>query len=283
MPPPSAPMTPKRYIELLTEYDAIVSEACSFSHGLTGKTVSEKHLSYAETIFTKLVCHALSLRRLSPTLQPTSPSELWDIGAACAIARSLVEAFDALAYIGFHKVSAPERQLRILVWELHGQEHRLVMLDKIGATGPDIERIRDSTNNLRSLVIAHSMYEALPKHVRGKISGGQTPAFLKAQKDCNFENGVNHDYYNSVIMFLSQYVHTLPFSLSQLTLAHAGDPGALQIIAMPLQYAMAFIALAISGMRELWPDVEIHTTQEIQLILDNWSELAAKGVKGLGI
>jgi hypothetical protein len=57
------------------------------------------NLIYAEIIFTKMVCHAISLRRISPTFQNGSNPELWDIGAACAIARTLVESFDALAYI----------------------------------------------------------------------------------------------------------------------------------------------------------------------------------------
>ncbi|MEX4004189.1 hypothetical protein AB4Y38_35495 [Paraburkholderia sp. EG285A] len=126
-------MTRERYRAILREFDAILAHACALSNRLAGRIVAEKHLSYAETIFTKLVCHALSLRKLSPTLEATSPLELLDIGAACAVARTLIEAFDALAYIGLQTVSAPEREIRILAWELHDHEHRLAMLEDIGA------------------------------------------------------------------------------------------------------------------------------------------------------
>jgi hypothetical protein len=108
-------MTPERYSTILGEYDAILAHACAMSGRLVGRLVVEKHLSYAETIFTKLLCHAISLRKLSPTLQPSSPLELWDIGSACAVARTLIEAFDALAYVSLHSVLSPERELRILV------------------------------------------------------------------------------------------------------------------------------------------------------------------------
>ena len=83
-------MTPDRYRKILSEYDTIFAHAREMSNHMAERLVVEKHLSYAETIFTKLVCHALSLRRLAPTLQPAS-QELWDIGALCAVARALVE------------------------------------------------------------------------------------------------------------------------------------------------------------------------------------------------
>jgi hypothetical protein len=83
-------------------------------------------------------------------------------------------------------------------------------------------------------------------------------------------------------MFLSQYVHTLPFALSQLTLAHAGDPGALQLVAMPLQYSMPFVAKAILGIGSLWPDAQMEMSEDVLSILDRWLVLAEQGVKGVG-
>ncbi|MEX3858215.1 MULTISPECIES: hypothetical protein [Paraburkholderia] len=115
----SIQMNPQRYIAILSEYDAILAHARAMSDRLAGRCVSEKHLSYAETIFTKLLCHACSLQKLGPMLQPTSGPELWDIGAACVLARTLIEAFDALTYVSLHPVPPVERELRILAWELH--------------------------------------------------------------------------------------------------------------------------------------------------------------------
>jgi hypothetical protein len=277
----SIQMTPDRYRKILSEYDTILAYARETSNRLAGRLVVAKHLSYAETIFTKLVCHAISLRSLAPTLQPES-KELWDIGALCAVARTLVEAFDALAYISLHAVTPAEREIRILAWELHEREHRLHMLEDIRTSGPDVDAIRRDAEALHAAVTSHAFYLELPKDMRGKIATRKTPAFLRSQKERNVASGINSDFYNSVTMYLSQYVHTLPLALSQLMLTHAGDPGALQLVAMPLQYSMAFIAKASVGIVSLWPDVRIEMAEQCENVVNLWLSLAEKGVKGLG-
>lgn len=278
----TALMSPERYSTILGEYDAILGHACAMSGRLVGHAVAERHLSYAETIFTKLLCHAISLRQLSPTLNPSLPLELWDIGALCAIARTLIEAFDALAYVSLHSVPPAERELRILVWELHDKEHRLHMAEDIGASGPDIEAVRTDANILHEAVTGHALYSDLSKDTKRSIIDRKAPAFLRSKKDRNTASGINHDYYNSVTMFLSQYVHTLPFALNQLTLTHAGDSGALQIVAMPLQYSMPFIAKAIIGIGSLWPEAQVEMPDALRNKVELWILLAEQGVKGVG-
>lgn len=275
-------MTPQRYLEILDEYDLILAHAHGMSDRLTGRTVVEKHLSYAETIFTKLLCHAISLRKLSPTLRPFSGSELWDISSCCAVARTLIEAFDALAYVSLHPVSALEREFRLLIWELHDKEHRLHMLEEIGASGLDVDAIRSDTKILRNLAVAHTFFNELSNDVKKMIVAGKAPAYLRSKKERNVAGGINHNYYNSVTMFLSQYVHTLPFALSQLELSHAGDPGALQVMAMPLQYSMSFLAKTVVGIASLWPHAEPEMSADLRRVVDSWFFLAVQGVKGLG-
>ncbi|MFM0047356.1 hypothetical protein [Paraburkholderia sediminicola] len=274
-------MSPDRYRAILGEYDAILAHACAISSRLVGRAVVEKHLSYAETIFTKLLCHAISLRRLSPTLHPSAPLELWDIGSACVVARTLIEAFDALAYISLDSVSPSEREFRILLWELHGKQHRLKMLENNGTAGPAVEEIRADVKTLYSMVTAHAFYTALSKEMSGKIGIEKAPAYLRSQKDRNAASAIDHDYYNGVEMLLSQYVHTTPFALSQLELAHAGDPGALQLLALPLQHSMPFLAKAIVGIGSLWPDAKVEMSEGVRESVDFWLLLAEHGIKGL--
>ncbi len=275
-------MPPQRYMSILGEYDAILAHARAMSDRLAGRRISEKHLSYAETIFTKLLCHASSLQKLAPTLQPTSGPELWDIGAACVLARTLIEAFDALAYVSLHPVPPIERELRILAWELHDKEHRLHMLEDIGARDSQVESVRADARMLRDMVTAHPAYAELPKELRKAIEDGKAPAFLRSKRDRNMASGINHDYYNAVTMYLSQYVHTFPFALSHLTLTHAGDPGALQLISMPLQYSMSFLAKAIVGIGSLWPDTQLKMSGDLRIAVDAWLLLAGQGVKDIG-
>ncbi|PRF66960.1 hypothetical protein C6Q09_20725 [Burkholderia multivorans] len=144
----------------------------------------------------------------------------------------------------------------MLVWELHGQERRLSMLGDTGAIGRDVDAVRNAANALRDATMAHALFGQLSTKAQKDISLGKAPAFTISQKECNAASGINHDFHNVATKFLSQYVHTLPFALSQLTLAHAGDPEALQVISMALRYSMPFIAKAATGIGELWPDIK---------------------------
>ena len=101
-------MTPERYRALVAEFDALVSHAQAVSDRLVGALIERKDSSYADAIFSKLLCHALSLRKLSPAPDLKVESELWDLSSACAIARALIESYDALAYIAVHAVSGSE-------------------------------------------------------------------------------------------------------------------------------------------------------------------------------
>jgi len=156
------------------------------------------------------------------------------------------------------------------------------MLDGIGAEGPDIEQLRDDAKKLRDAAMAHPFYGNLSRKVQQKITANEAPAYIRIQSGRNQVSGINHDYYLNVIMQLSQYVHTLPFALSQLRLTHAGDPGALQIMSLPLQYCMPFIAKAIEGMGQLWPALRTKMSEDTQRKIDLWILLAAEGVKGVG-
>ncbi|MEX4004190.1 hypothetical protein AB4Y38_35505 [Paraburkholderia sp. EG285A] len=153
---------------------------------------------------------------------------------------------------------------------------------KISAAGPDVDMIRVDAERLHNMVSGHAFYSELPKDVRGKIGKRKAPHYLRSQEERNVASSINHDYYNSATMFLSQYVHTLPFALSQLSLTHAGDSGALQLVSMPLQYSMPFMAKAIAGIETLWPDMRLEMPEDVRNLADTWDLLAEQGVKGVG-
>ncbi len=275
-------MTPDRYQKLLREFDALISHARAISDRLVGRPIKQKSLSYSDAIYTKLICHGISLRKLSPSLDPRQIPELWDVASACAVARALIEAYDALAYIGVHQVESPEREFRILLWELHDQQRRLAMLEKIGSADPRVADIQKRVGDLTAELTANSFYSCAPKEVRGKVSRGEAPAMHLSQRDLNAASGINHDYYVATTMWLSQYVHTFPLSLHQLMHFRAGESDALHVSSMPLQYSMPFLAKAIEGMVEVWPEGEIEPSEEVESILRSWLVIAKNGVRNAG-
>lgn len=271
-------ITSTRYRNLLNEFDVLISAARAISDRLEGSRIDHKFLSYSDAIYNKLVCHGISLRRISPSLD-TQTNELWDIASACAIARALIEAYDALAYIAVHEVTPLEREFRVLLWELHDQQRRLSMLEKIKSADPRVSDIRERVNELSEKLKSHEFYLSTSKELRGKVARREAPAVHISQKELNAASGINHEYYVAATMFLSQYVHTYPMSLNQLMNFRAGTPDALHMSSMPLQYSMPFLAKAIEGMVIVWPQVSFETNDEIDQVMQSWLMIAEQGVQ----
>jgi hypothetical protein len=270
-------VTPETYKGILAEYDALISHSFALCNRLTGRTIDGLHLAYADTIFTKLICHGISLRRLSPMLDASVPQELWDLPSACAVGRSLIEAYDALAYIGAPQISPSEREFRILLWDAHDQARRLTMLEKIGSVDVRVDEIRQKAAALSEQIASHACYVNAAKELRARVTRGE--AFHVTQKELNAANGIDHDFYAAATMFLSRYVHTFPFSIHQLMHAKAGEPGAIQLASMPLRYAMPFIVKAIDNMYAIWPDVQGTLADDLDRIMCQWRHVAEHGVK----
>ena len=270
-------MTPETYKSILAEYDALISHAMALSHRLTGRPIGERNLSYVDTIFTKLICHGISLRRLCPTLDAIRNDELWDLPSACAVGRSLIEAYDALAYIGSSQLSPSEREFRILLWDAHDQERRLTMLEKIGSTDSRVNEIRQKAAALSEQIKSHNCYVNGSKNLQARVTRGES--FRLTQRELNVVNGVDHDFYVAATMFLSQYVHTFPFSIHQLMESRAGEPETIRLASMPLRYAMPFVVKAIDCMIAIWPDAQGTLTDDLDRLMRQWRHVAKHGVK----
>lgn len=271
-------MAPNRYLEILGAFDALVAHGRAVSNRLAGRRIEREEVRYADAIYTKLICHAISLRKLSPSLAESQLPELWDVSSASAVARSLIESFDALAYIGIHAVTESERRFRIMLWELHDQQRRLVMLARSRSSHRGVKDISARTATLKAALIAHPFYPSTGKDLQHKVSHGDAPAFHLSQKQLNAASGINHDYYTTAIMFLSQYVHTFPFALHQLMNFTPGEPEALHISSMPLQYSLGFLAKAIVGMVTIWPAGHVDTDDFTEGVLGKWLIIAEQGV-----
>ncbi|VBT48824.1 hypothetical protein [Burkholderia pseudomallei] len=270
-------MTPEKYKEILAEFDTLLSHAHALCDRLTDRAFEGLHLAYVDTIYTKLICHGISLRRLSPTLDAQiAPQELWDLPSVCAVARSLIEAYNALAYIGAPDISETERGFRFLVWEAHDQTRRLSMLEKIGSVDARVEEIRQTAAALSEQIKSHECFANATNDLQARVTRGAP--FHRTQRELNLAHGINHDFYVAATMFLSQYVHTYPFAIHQLMHAKAGDPGSIQLSSMPLRYTMPFIVKAVDAMTALWPDVQSEMNDDLDMLIRQWRHVAEQGV-----
>lgn len=270
-------MDESRYKEILNSFDGLVSYATTISHELTGIETNDDRLLYATVIFSKLVCHAHSLRKIAPNLEPNQ-TELWDISSTSAIARCLIETYEALSYISINDVTVDVRDFRIKLWKLHDQQRRLKMLNQIGSQNPEVTNLQRDVDLLLKEVTNHQLFLSCTNEIKQKINKGDAPAFYLSQKQRNIDGGINHEYHDTVTMHLSQYIHTYPMSVHQLMNFQAGEPESLRLCSLPIQYSMAFLALAIEGMFGIFPNKLSSASSVVASEIETWSAIAKNGV-----
>ena len=271
-----------KYRSTVREYDAVLEHARAVSSSLLGITPEEPHLNYGEQIFVKLIAHCVTLRALAPDPDRKVPSELWDLPSMSAVARCIIEAHDAFMYIAVESLTKSERTFRIRLWELHDKTRRLKMLEAIGSKDPRNAEILADSDRLLSQITAEPFYASLQPGVKRKIADGNAPAYYLSQRErCNI-NGISFDYYNAITMQLSQYVHTLPFSVHQLFQFRAGTTDALALMSLPLQYALPFLARITDEMKQLFPNATPSAPSRTVRSMATWRAISARGVKSAG-
>ncbi|MBY0268045.1 MAG: hypothetical protein K2W84_16635 [Burkholderiales bacterium] len=273
--------TATKYREVYGEFSALLDYSVALIETQSGHTPNGDRESYAEKIFGKMVCHGISLKRLSPS--PSFPSnELWDISSNYAIARALIETYEALAYVSLEPVEEGERAFRILLWKLHAEERRREMLRLIGSNHPGISEVESKIVNLRSELLSHPNTSALEAAFRGKIEKGETPLYHLSRAERDSRLKINPDYHRAVIMHLSSHVHTHPFSIYQLFDFNASDPECVRLMSVPLQYCIAFLGKATLGMSDIFSPRMPPRSDQVSQTIENWVNILAKGVKGVG-
>lgn len=270
-----------RYRSTYGEFDALLGHAVATIELQKGRQPQGSRDAYGERIFGKLVCHALSLQRLSPSPAPET-REFWDISSNYAIARALIETYEALSYIAIEDVQEAEREFRVLLWKLHAQERRIEMLRLLGSNHPDISELEASIDRLRANVLKHSFLPVAGADTERKVRRGETPPFHLSRAARDASCGVDNDYHRAVIMHLSSHVHTHPFSVQQLFDFQAGDPDCLRLMGIPLQYSSLFLAKAVVGMRKLFAPAVPPLTSVLQELLETSEYILGRGLKVAG-
>ena len=268
------------YSALIAEYDAILASATDCSASLVGLHPAAQHEGYAEQIFVKLLAHSTTLRHLCPD-PSRKGGELWDLASVSVIARSIIEAYDALAYVALGQASPKEREFRILLWELHDTNRRSKMLEAIGSSDPQYFEIVSRDQKLHERVLNHALFAQLGTSTQKKIQAREPPPYYLSQRERCLAYRINYDYYNAATMQLSQYVHTLPFAIHQLFAFKASSPEALHLMSLPVKFALSFLSRAIEGMRLVFPSISVRSAPPVENSIAVWSGLVERGVRSV--
>jgi hypothetical protein len=268
-----------KYADFHTEFEALLEYAIALLNAQAGHNVQNSRENYGEKIFGKIVCHAISLKRILPHPVGSKDTEIWDISSAYALSRTILESYEALAYVALEGISEEELECRILAWKLHAQERRHKMLSLIGSKDPRISEVEEDIQALRELVLDKKFEQFLPKDVRGKITKGECPSYLVPRSVRLKAANINADYFTAVLMQLSSHVHAHPFSLHQLFDFKAGTPEAYGLMKVAGQYACGFLVVAVREMSSLFAPRIPEPSVGVRETFDLWRELLQRGVK----
>lgn len=268
-----------KYQASVRQFDAVLEHAKAVSSSLVGQTTPSANASYGELIFVTMLAHSITLRRLAPDPTQQQPDKSWDLPSMCAIARCAIEAHDAFMYIAGIAVPEAERDFRISLWELHDKTRRLKMLESIGSKKSEVESIREQRLFLTTKVTNHPAFQTTRPDIQRKIIIGDPPAFHLSQREQCKASGLDFDYYNTVTMQLSQYVHTLPFALHQLFSFRAGSEEVLPLMSMPLEYVLPFLGRVTNEMRALIPAHTPDAPSRTARTMGIWEAIYQRGVK----
>lgn len=268
------------YRAKLREFDAVLEHGRAASAALAGLDLDAPHLSYGGQIFVKLLGHCASLRQLAPDPGQQQPRELWDLSSMSAVARCVIDAHDAFEYIAAQPVTASERGFRIRLWELHDATRRLKMLAAIGSADPAAAGIRADAARLQLALETHEYLASLAPvpqaELRLRLRRSDPPDFHLGRRQRCEMSGVDPDWHHALTLQLSQHAQTLPFSVHQLFQSRAGSPQALRLMALPLVFALPFLARAIHGMDLLLPGRIPKPPSRTARTMQLWRQLAAQ-------
>ena len=184
-----------------------------------------------------------------------------------------------MAYIATKHCESSEKQFRVLLWELHDSNRRFKMLSTLGITDDRYFELVKKEQQLHALVVAHTHFAKIGKNHQKKIEARDPPESYVSMKDQCESNGVSHSYYLAVTMHLSQFVHSHPFALHQLSNFQGGSAEALDLMSLPIQYTMAFLSRAIKEWRSLFRDRSLAPSDAVACKIELWNSWVSNGTR----
>lgn len=255
------------------EYDAVLEHAKAVAAALDGLQPITPNAAHGGRIFIKLLSHCIALRELAGSVSATPSGGLWHVASMSAVARSVVEAFDAFEYVAGHDVSGIERDFRIRLWELHDLTRQMKMHDDTG--------LQAEGRRLRTALEHHEFLPSLRPELRAellqRIAKGEPPAFHLSQRQRCAQSGLDAAWHGRLTMALSQHAHTLPSSVGQLSELRTDSPEAPRLLATPLLAALPFLVRTTQAVALLMPSRAPSPPSRTGRTMAAWSALAEHG------
>lgn len=259
-----------KYSQIIDEFTTLMNMVTTLSNDTHGRVTASWREEYGSYVFTKLVFHAIALRKIVPDLSPENEIIIWDIASIAVLARALIETYYVFYYIAVDDISEEEAKLRYNVWEYHSVTSRLDKLKRIKSRAPEIEQFKAQQQTYRHKLMNDSQFTALTEKKRKNILDGNE-AILLSNQELSKRAGIDPNHYKAQHKSLSSYVHTFPYCVSQLAGFSSINADTVNLFTMNMSFCTGYLAHAVRDFIKLCPDQLCHMTPEVDKLIDTWT------------
>ncbi|OPX35026.1 hypothetical protein B1H10_02220 [candidate division KSB1 bacterium 4484_188] len=267
-------MDKSKYLKSLQDFEAIFKFAMKLSLDTHGRQVDTRREAVASYIFTKICLHANSILKLTPKSSYShtkDKSNIWDYTSIAILSRAIMDAYYALFYLCIDKINNEEQEFRFLIWDYHSENRRLKQLRLIKSSNKEIPEIEKNVDELKELIKNNSEFKILDKNTRKGVIRGEIPFILKNHEIAE-RAGINKSYHQASYMFLSSYIHTFPFAISQTSAIEDTDQ-ILHFINVILDMCYGYLCLCVRDYIELVPDQKVYLVGALKEKIEMWEEI----------
>ncbi|MCJ7459234.1 MAG: DUF5677 domain-containing protein [candidate division Zixibacteria bacterium] len=261
-----------KYLQGIRTLESLCKTASKLSIATSGREVSTWREAYGSHIFGKICLTGIAILKLLPqSVFYFAPKglEVWDISSVCILTRSLIDTYNVFHYLIIQKVENEELEFRFVLWNLHSETERLKMLELSKSKSEKLEKIKQYVESLKEKLGDNKFYQKLDLKEQKKCCTGEKGIYLK-NTDISRNAGINPDYYKSTYKYLSQYVHTYPFSISQIIPFKADDTESQKLFKPIIGYCTGYLCVSTRDFVNIFPDQSGNIPSEIIKTIEDW-------------
>lgn len=265
-------MTSTKYEDAVKALESLFQFAITLSNNTQGRIVETRREEVASHLFTKICLHVSSILRLTPKSSyhdPQSKSEIWDYTSVAVLTRALMEAYYTFYYLVIDEIDESEIDFRFLLWDFHSENRRLEQLRLIGSKHPDLHELEKNAEALRNQLEQNPQFRSLEKDLKKKVLKGDVPLLLSNIKIAE-KAGISRNYQKVTYIYLSSYIHSYPFAISQIAALKGDTEKILELNKPILGYCLGHLCFSIRDFIKVVPDQQVYLVESVKDLINEW-------------
>jgi hypothetical protein len=207
-------------------------------------------------LFCRIAATSLSIWRLLPKGENPSGNQPADIASVGALARNIIEAFNAFFFLCLDNVTEDEMKFRRLTTSLHHLCEQKIVGELLNGPVDELAKQQRQIDQYKEQIQQSTFYRGLTARAKTGALSGKSFSYLRRQEIAK-KLGIDEPFLESQYKVLSNYTH--PFSFG-LYLEFTDEIGAdceeaRGKLALILYFLNAYIGMSLLGINAIYPAI----------------------------